>query len=570
MDPNNNKELENVSMTPNSRLAEQEALLQLFFDFDWTLGGRRERVLDHFQVDPGISTHEFAKTLNDEDLETLFDQCGPYGEHDFLGEFYTVVEGKLTQKGSWNAVQEKVWMVLRQYGREAFAILRAAIELDKPTFTDLASRASQIFGSRIYPTRLIHDLAYKWGLFRDIGRDNYSAWTIPEERRKPVQEVLDSCGLTGLPRLSTKIARLEYESVLRSSEEFDSYLGDLIENRLDDTLTYGKEFSSLKLDQYLIELFGNFLYFDILLAITQQYGLANIPIVNDRGNQTMRTGFNLALFGEPGTGKTFAVDDMIRGNYDRGILPHGLPGRNRYCGGMTAARFIRMAEAYDGVQFNFIVPEFNDWFRYSGMVEPLKLAMEQREIKYEIKDEVVGPYKVNSFFSVNYNTRVVNDHYRVTISDPNFNAIEDRMLCRLSSLSRDRFDAIANSQRRLLLGQIDMDQAQQIRDHLTLTYATQNGHPLIPVELTPKKVMLTHELFDQIVGTREKILEQYPDVVPFSPRLESRALKLACVLSTLSFFQSPTESIKIQDHAVDIALRFYQEECEVRRLAIKR
>ena len=72
MDPNNNKELENVSMTPNSRLAEQEALLQLFFDFDWTLGGRRERVLDHFQVDPGISTHEFAKTLNDEDLISGF------------------------------------------------------------------------------------------------------------------------------------------------------------------------------------------------------------------------------------------------------------------------------------------------------------------------------------------------------------------------------------------------------------------------------------------------------------------------------------------------------------------
>ncbi|MHA1712489.1 MAG: hypothetical protein ACTSW4_00370 [Candidatus Ranarchaeia archaeon] len=551
------------------RLLEREMILQQFFDFDWTMGGRRERVLECFDVDEGISAKEFASMIDEKDLETLFRECGPYSEKDFLGEFYTVVDGNLRIQGSWNAVREKVWMVLRQYGREAYAVLRAVLDLDKPTFTDLTSRASQIFGSRIYPTRLIHDLAYKWGILRDVGRDNYSAWEIPKERRVPVGEVLDSCGLTGLPRLSTKIARLEYETVLRSTQEFDSYVGSLIENRFEETLHFGKFFTSKQLDIYLATLFGDLLYFDILLAITQQYGLANIPIINERGSQIMRTGFNLALFGEPGTGKTFAVDDMIRGNLDRGIPAHGLPGRNRYCGGMTAARFIRLAEAYDGIQFNFIIPEFNDWFRYSGMVEPLKLAMEQREIKYEIKDEVIGPYKVNSFFSVNYNTKVVKDRYRVTISDPNFNAIEDRMLCRLSSLSRERFDAIAESQRRLLLGKLDMNQAQAIRDHLTLMYATQNGHPLIPEDLLPKKVLLTEHLFNRIVDAREKILDKYPDVVPFSPRLESRALKLACALSTLTYFSTPDDVIEIQDHAIETAIKFYSEECEVRSLAIK-
>ena len=72
------------------------------------------------------------------------------------------------------------------------------------------------------------------------------------------------------------------------------------------------------------------------------------------------------------------------------------------------------------------------------------------------------------------NTKVVRDQYRVTISDPNFNAIEDRMLCRLASLSRDRFTAIADSQRKLLRGELEMKQATDIRDHLTLLYAMQN------------------------------------------------------------------------------------------------
>ncbi|MHA1861953.1 MAG: hypothetical protein ACTSVM_06665, partial [Candidatus Ranarchaeia archaeon] len=192
------------------RLLEREMILQQFFDFDWTRGGRRERVLECCDVDEGISAKEFASMRDDRELDTLFRECGPYSEKDFLGEFYTVVDGNLRIQGSWNAVREKVWMVLRQYGREAYAVLRAVLDLDKPTFTDLTSRASQIFGSRIYPTRLIHDLAYKWGILRDVGRDNYSAWEIPKERRVPVGEVLDSCGLTGLPRLSTKIARLEY------------------------------------------------------------------------------------------------------------------------------------------------------------------------------------------------------------------------------------------------------------------------------------------------------------------------------------------------------------------------
>jgi len=101
-------------------------------------------------------------------------------------------------------------------------------------------------------------------------------------------------------------------------------------------------------------------------------------VITNAGFRATNTGFNLALFGEPGTGKTFATKDMIFGNENFSVLPHGLPGVNRYCGGMTPAKFIAIGEAYAGRRFNFIITEFNDWFKCRGMVEPLKLAMERR------------------------------------------------------------------------------------------------------------------------------------------------------------------------------------------------
>jgi hypothetical protein len=64
--------------------------------------------------------------------------------------------------------------------------------------------------------------------------------------------------------------------------------------------------------------------------------------------------------------------------------------------------------------FDFVVPEFNGWFKYKSMVEPLKLAMERGEIKYELHREVIGPYRFSSFFSVNYNVATFGRGYEVT------------------------------------------------------------------------------------------------------------------------------------------------------------
>jgi hypothetical protein len=315
-------------------------------------------------------------------------------------------------------------------------------------------------------------------------------------------------------------------------------------------------------------MFGDILYFDSLLSLTQQYGLADVAVVNPEGQVAMHTGFNLAFFGAPGTGKTFSINDMVRGSPKKGVKPHGLPGRNRYCGGITPARFIRMGEAYHERRFNFIIPEFNDWFKYKGMVEPLKLALEQGEITYETKHETIGPYSLSCFFSTNYNTKILEEGYRITVADPNFNAIEDRMLCRLHKMTEQRYRAIADSQKALALGTIDMGKAERIRDHLTLVNAIEIQHKLLRDKFPLKNIMLTTKVYKRIDEAKEEILlalrELKPKLVPFSPRLERRAIQLACAMSLPSYFKSSEQHIKIDDSALDFAIKFFVEEAVTR------
>lgn len=356
------------------------------------------------------------------------------------------------------------------------------------------------------------------------------------------------------------------------NDNFDVYLRDLLSNRLEETLAFGRRLTLKLLINYLnSELkFGEPLFFDSFLSIIQQYSISNARVINSQGKQALRTGFNLAFFGDPGTGKTFAINDMIQGNYSNGILPHGLPGRNRYCGGMTAPRFIRIGEAYSDLKFNFIVPEFNDWFKYKGMIEPLKLAMEQSTLRYEIKDEAIGPYQFTSFFSVNYNVKTKMERlkdkkrYKLTINDPNFNAIEDRMLCRLHILTKERYNAIIESQRRISLGNVSMKLAKKIRDHLTLTHAIQTRHPFVKKDFNAKPVLLTDRVYEKLEDARHLLFEVLPqETVAFSPRLELRAIRLACAASLLSHFQE-NEYLPISNDALELGIRFFIDEALLR------
>jgi len=384
---------------------------------------------------------------------------------------------------------------------------------------------------------------------------------VYETREHPSVETLTAFRAVSEEKGEVDHVALEKQEIQKMDTTFEEYLETVLKNRLESTIKFGKTFSITSLTSYLQNLFGPVLYFDSLLSIAQQYGLADVEIVHPRGKTGMRTGWNLSLFGEPGTGKSFSTRDMILGKPDAKIYPHGLPGRNRYAGGMSPARFIRIGQAYVNRTFNFIVPEFNDWFKYKGMVEPLKLAMERGEIKYELHREVIGPYRFNNFFSVNYNVATYGRGYEVTVQDPNFNAIEDRMLCRLHRLTKQRFVEIAQSQMRLAFGDIDIEKgAKQIRDHLTLVYAIETGHPLVKLRFPRKPVMITPEAYSFIEKARNAILERIPhEVVAFSARLEDRAIRFACAASLLDYFHSDLNYIPVSEDALRYATQLYVE-----------
>ena len=525
--------------------------------------------------------------LNDDLLMKILRKHKPREWAVFRGRFYVLQNGRLSIEGFGEKIEEAIRKAKSRYGSDVELILKSLLKHGGSA--DLNRLKKDVKSANLEDA--LRDLANLDLIVLSYEGDKHKEWRILNETIPLIEAEL---GLKSrrsrrhLLKISKKIqpyeirpARMveeieekkpsdpleeERERIRRMDREFDEYLEDLLKHRLEKTIKFGKQFSIAYLASYLQELFGPILYFDSLLSITQQYGLANVNIIHEKGETGRKTGWSLALFGDPGTGKSFSTRDMILGKPEAKIGAHGLPGRNRYCGGMTPAFFIRIGQAYAGRVFNFIVPEFNDFFRYKGMVEPLKIAMEQGEIKYETHNEVIGPYRFTSFFSVNYNVSVQKRGYEVTIQDPNFNAIEDRMLCRLHRLTKERFLEITRSQMRLALGAIDTEKgAKKIRDHLTLVYAIETRHPLVRNRFKFKPVMITPQVFKIIGKTRAAILERIPEkVVKFSARLEDKALRFACAASLMDYFRYDEDFIPVSEEALKYAAQLYVEEASIR------
>ncbi len=536
-----------------------------------------ERFEDAWQVDDDQAAFEIASAINDARLKEIFDSHKSREWVVFRGRYYTFEDGALLLEGSWNAIESSLRQIRKKHGKNGLDVLKAMLKVGKScSLKDITNNLKH----PVDPTPIVNELEKLKIITVSYRGDSYKEWSIPEEVSPLIQSELGVAppepaakppAVVSAGAVATEAGEIDYVVMERQEIEkmdatLNEYLSALLKNRLDATIRFGKTFSVSALADYLIKLFGPVLYFDSLLSITQQYGLADVDIVHERGRTGLRTGWNLSLFGEPGTGKSFSTRDMILGKLDAKIFPHGLPGRNRYAGGMTPARFIRIGQAYVDRVFNFIVPEFNDWFRYKGMVEPLKLAMERGEIKYELHREVIGPYKFHNFFSVNYNVATFGRGYEVTVQDPNFNAIEDRMLCRLHRLTKQRFVEIAESQMRLAFGEIDIEKgSKQIRDHLTLVHAIETGHPLVKAQFPPKPVLITPKAYEMIEKARNAILEQIPrEFVTFSARLEDRAMRFASAASLLNYSQSSSDFVPVSEDALKYAIQLYVEEASVR------
>jgi hypothetical protein len=535
-----------------------------------------DRFTNEWDVDEDQAALEIASKISDTQLKEAFDKQNPREWAVFRGKHYTFENGQFQLQGSWKTIENNIRQIKEKHGKNALAILKKLVEAGKSCeLIEIAPDLKQ----GVDPVSILDELERLKIVVVSYSGDQYQEWMILEEtaplvrselgvepRESPAPSVRASTTVSSEETGEVDLVALERKELEKMDATFDEYLNNLLKNRLDSNIKFGKTFSISALSSYLQNMFGPILYFDSLLSITQQYGLADVEIVHQHGKTGMRTGWNLSLFGEPGTGKSFSTRDMILGRLDAKVFPHGLPGRNRYAGGMTPARFIRIGQAYESRAFNFIVPEFNDWFKYKGMVEPLKLAMERGEIRYELHREIVGPYRFGSFFSVNYNVATYARGYEVTVQDPNFNAIEDRMLCRLHRLTKQRFIEIAQSQMRLAFGEISTEKgAEQVRDHLTLVYAIETGHPLVNKRFRFKPVMVTPEAFEIIEKARNAILEHIPrEVVTFSARLEDRAMRFACAASLLNYFNSDLDYIPVSKDALRYATQLYVEEASVR------
>ena len=528
------------------------------------------------------SIYELVTNLKDDQLKEVFKKFDPWKWTQFRGIKYTFENGRLVMSDSWKPFRLVLEVFLKKHGEPAKEIIDI-ISRSKSGESELSiKRQMSVRHKRTDILKLLEELAQKTLIIQTYNGDSIVEWGIPEENIPEVQSLLRGEAplyprdmLSETPFNEEKKGKKiddylisEKKKIDEMDIEFDTYLNDLLNNRLKETLDFGKIFSIQSFVDYLKNMFGELLFFDSFLSITQQYGLADISIRSEtkKGTIGMKTGFNLALFGEPGTGKSYSTRDLILGTTDGSVPAHGLPGRNRYASGMTPARFIRIGQVYSSKAWNFIVPEFNDWFRSEGMVEILKLAMERAEIRYELHKEVVGPYRFSSYFSVNYNTQVFNQGYRATVKDPNFQAIEDRMMCRLHRLTKNRFGEIAQSRLRMVLGESDFGEtAQKIRDHLVLTHAIETQHTLVKNQFPAKPPMITRTMLEAIRRIRECIFDNLPNEgVPFSARLEDRSIRFASALSLIEYFRAPKEFIPISKDAQKYAAQFYIEEAEAR------
>lgn len=513
---------------------------------------------------------EIVTTTPLDRVREIFDAFPLSPEKTFVGRYFTTRRGRVSLEDGYRRLK----LSLSKLGGKHPRWLRKTLK----TLLKYGGRIDSENVEEEFPRKkddvldLLEELTREGVLEYRYRGKRLVVYEVPEERKTLIAEYL---GIkkpkppieepVKPPTPPVKSDLVEEEAYIAESEaELDKYIEGL--TRRGETLRdFGEKMSLDALIEYLKNLLGEGLHFDGLLTLTQQLSLSETPIVGERGESGLKTGFNLALFGDPGTGKSFSTRDLLFGSKKLGIPPHGIPGINRYVGGMTAARFIRIGQAYEGKTFNFIVPEFNDWFRYSGMVEPLKLAMEGGIIKYEMHREVIGPYRLSSYFVVNYNTRIGEKGYETTVKDPNFSAIEDRMLCRLHRMTKERYVEIAKNQMRLLSGRVKgLGKAARIRDLLTAIYAIQRRRGEFGGRRKAKKILIDEENIEVFSAVRDAVIEAIPGKrLRFSARVERNALIFASSLSLVNYFRSE-ELIPLDKKALSLAIKFYVEEASIR------
>ena len=323
--------------------------------------------------DKDRALYEITSNLNEKQLTEIFTLFEPWKWVNFKGKRYTYTNGRISFKNSWESLRLNFELLIKKHGKLANEVIDIISRSTNGENLDSLNKQISLRYKKTDISKLLEEL-YQIGLIIPVYQGEIiTEWKIPQEIIPEVQSVIRGeksffPSVTENTNTASSINSTnkqddylidEKKRIEVMNNEFDLYLKDIIENRLNQTVNFGKNFSILSLVNYLKNMFGEILYFDSFLSIIQQYGLSDISIRSEskKGSIGMKTGFNLALFGEPGTGKSYSTRDIILGTNDGSVPPHGLPGRNRYAAGMTPARFIRIGQVYTDRAWNFIVPE---------------------------------------------------------------------------------------------------------------------------------------------------------------------------------------------------------------------
>lgn len=552
---------------------ERAILIARYFDLDTLQKIGQELGVDITGIDGDIGrwkvAMKIAKSCNDEQLKELWKYHILPSIEVFRGRWYTVTrDGVFLIESTEDKVREDLERALEQGGSKAYAFLKALVELGGTAkFKEITRKMETILKESVWPTFTLNILR-KYDLIFETGSRENPMKAIPPEILPIVKQALSEYKEEfkqmwereeKKQELSTELAREEVQKVERMDAKLQEYLQEL---NIQEIKSFGSDLTIVELEEKFRDFFGR-TFMDPLLSLIQQYSICDASILSPSFKRTrLKTGFNLAFFGDPGTGKTFASVDIIKGSE---VVPaFGIPGRNRYCSGMTPAAFIRIAEAYEGKRFNFLVPEFREWFTHSSsMAEYLKLALERKPIKYETARNTVNSYEFTSFFNVNYNVSIGDTAWSSLSRDPHFRALRDRLLCKLHRMTMDRYKAISDSQMELLMrGKEEMEAfAHKIRDHLTLIFAVENG--LHDSDIPKKRIKLKAEFLKRLRQVRNEILSEV-EQPPFSPRLEKRVLQIACSIALLEYFHSDEPIITVSEAAYNFAEKVFKKEVQTR------
>jgi len=163
------------------KIRERVILLRRFLphlEWDWPNDVRervcREVFAGRIPSNIPIRIDEIARIISDSQLEKLIHISPLKNYYSFRGKYYTVRrEGAFEYRGSWDEVGNAVKEILKKHGKKGYALLKALVDVSEAPFDVIAVRASEIYGDRFYPSRLIAELRDVWDLVWEVGSRQY-------------------------------------------------------------------------------------------------------------------------------------------------------------------------------------------------------------------------------------------------------------------------------------------------------------------------------------------------------------------------------------------------------------